>query len=155
MFLLPFALLRQNILPLLAESAETNAKRVRKQWGTAGKQAIHLLENKSTDDTAHVFVLESERRTFLRWMRARIYRIKSWLNLSINKRSIICLLCTNIRIFMFITWNDFVLHSEYETKHKTRLSVSVFTSIPAFLLMCNGDPVSYCLLCIYIYVYYI
>jgi len=103
MFLLPFPLLRLNILFLQVESTKTDAKRVRKQRGTTGKQAILLLENKSTDNTADVFVLESERRTFLKRMRARIYGIKSRLNLSINKRSIIYILSTNIRIFGFIT----------------------------------------------------
>jgi hypothetical protein len=61
-------------------------------------------------------ILESERRTFLKWMNARICRIKSWPDLSINERSIIYILSTNIRIFGFITRYDFVLQSDYETK---------------------------------------
>lgn len=116
MLLLTFPLLSLNILLLPAETAKTDAKRVRKQRGTTGKQDILLLENKSTDNTADVFVLESERRIILKWMTARIYRIKSWLNLSINIRSIIYIVSTNIRIFGFITWYYFVLHSEHETK---------------------------------------
>lgn len=118
LFLLTFPLFRLNILILPAESAKTDAKRVRKQRGTTGKQDILLLQNKSTDNTAVIFCFGSrERRTFLQWMRARIYRIKPWLNLSTNKRSIIYILSTNIRIFGFITWYDFVLHSDDETKN--------------------------------------
>jgi hypothetical protein len=100
MFLLTLPLWSLNILLLPAESTKTAAKRVDKQRSTTGNQDILLLENKSTDNTAKVFVLEPERRIFLKWMRARIYRIKSWLNLSINKRSIIYILSTNIRIFV-------------------------------------------------------
>jgi hypothetical protein len=66
MFLVTFPLLRLNILRLLTETAKNRCQKVRKQRGTRGKQDILLLENKSTDNAAHVLILESERRTFLK-----------------------------------------------------------------------------------------
>jgi hypothetical protein len=65
MFLLTFYVLGLNILLLPAESAKADAKRIRKQRGRAGTHII-LSENKATDNTVVVFVLESERRTLFK-----------------------------------------------------------------------------------------
>jgi hypothetical protein len=58
MFLLTFSPLGLNILLVRAESAKADAEKIRKQRRTTGTHDIILSENKATENTAVVFVLE-------------------------------------------------------------------------------------------------
>jgi hypothetical protein len=123
-------LLRLNILLLPAESGKADPRKyVNKEAQQESKVSFCYKTNQRIKQPMFLF-LESERRTFLKWMKARIYRIKSWLSLYINKRSIVYILSTNIGIFGFITLHDFVGHAEEETKtRRSVLSVYFYTSV--------------------------